>query len=103
MLGEGPTAISMKALVQEKKSLVLTLVMQRQNFACVCITIVINKEVYKFKADKKKINFLTQFCPRTISDKFNSVESRKKSFKGNEYEYSVNYNATDKSDFLIMQ
>ena len=34
--------ILIKALVEQRKSLVLTLVKQRENFAWVCITIVIN-------------------------------------------------------------
>ena len=34
------------------------------------------KGIYKFKADNKNINFSTQFCLGSISEKFDAVESR---------------------------
>ena len=48
------------------------------------------KEIYKFKADDKNVNFPTQFC---ISNKLNYVESENVSFKRNVYDFSVDYNA----------
>ena len=51
----------------QDKSLVLTLVNHKQNFAWVCITMVIlvicllTEKKYKFKADDKNVNFPTWF------------------------------------------
>ena len=40
--------------------------------------IVINeKEICKFQADNKKVNFPTQFCLGSLSNKFDSVDSGK--------------------------
>ena len=55
------------------------------------------KEIYKFKADNKNVNFPTQFCLASISNKF---ESEELSFKGNVFDFSVDYDAIDISDIL---
>ena len=34
------------------------------------------KEIFKFKADNKNVNFPTQFCLRSISNVFSDTESR---------------------------
>ena len=47
------------------------------------------KEILKFKADNKNINFSTQFCLRSISNGFDAIESREVSLKGNVYDFSV--------------
>ena len=54
------------------------------------------KEIFRFKADNKNVNFPTQFCLVTISNKFGYINSR----KFNLYDFSVDYNAIDKSDIL---
>ena len=44
------------------------------------------KEIYKFKADNKIVNFRTQFCLGSLSNKF---ESEELSFKRNIFDFSV--------------
>ena len=43
------------------------------------------KEIYKFKADNKNVNFPTQFCLGSISNKFDPNEYREVSLEGNLY------------------
>ena len=52
------------------------------------------KEIFKFKADNKNVNFLTQFCLGSISYTFSVNES----LNGDVNDFSVNYNSIDKSD-----
>ena len=61
------------------------------------------KKKYKFTVDNKHVDFPTQFCLRSISNKFDAFESRQISLKENVYDFSVDYNATDKSDLLHIQ
>ena len=56
------------------------------------------KEIYKFKANNKNINFPTQFCLVSMPEKRDVVELKKVSLKGNVHVFSVDYNAIDKSD-----
>ena len=70
----------MDALVQQRKSLVLTSSRQRQSCVSVHITMVIivfllvnRKEIYNFKAHNETINFPTQFCLENISNGFDLV------------------------------
>ena len=58
------------------------------------------KEITKFKADNKTVNFPTQFYLRNISDRFSAIESREVSLKRNMYDFSVDYSSIDKSDIL---
>ena len=58
------------------------------------------KEIFKFKADNGNVNFQTQFCLGSLSNKLNYVESKKVSLKENEYDFSVDCNAIDKSVIL---
>ena len=58
------------------------------------------KEIIKFKADNKNGNFPTRFCLGSKSDGFNATESREVSLNGKVYDFSVDYNSTDKSDIL---
>ena len=58
------------------------------------------KKIFKFKADNKNVNFATQFCLGSISTGFGTTESREVSLKGNVYDFSIDYNAVDKSDIL---
>ena len=41
------------------------------------------KEIIKFKADNKNVNFPTRFCLVSISDGFSATESREVSLNGN--------------------
>ena len=58
------------------------------------------KEIIKFKADNKNVNFPTQFCLGTTSDGFSATQSREVSLNGNVYDFSVYYNSIDKFDIL---
>ena len=56
------------------------------------------KEIFKFKADIKNVNFLTLFCLGSISNGFSATESREVSLNGNICDFSIDYNSIDKSD-----
>ena len=58
------------------------------------------KQIFKFKADNKNVNFPTQFCFGSISNGFSATESEEVSLNENVYDFSVNFNSTDKSDIL---
>ena len=58
------------------------------------------KGIFKFKTDKKNVNFPTQFCLGGISNGFSAGESREVSLNGNVYDFSVDYNSINKSDLL---
>ena len=58
------------------------------------------KEIIKFKAGNKNVNFPTRFCLGSISNGFSATESREVSLNGNVYDFSVDYNSIDKSDIL---
>ena len=66
-----------------------------------CYLLFNGKEIFKFKADNNNINFPTKFCLESISNEFGAyylMESREVSFKEYVGHFSVDYNATDKSD-----
>ena len=74
---------------------------QNQNFAWVCITMVIRvKKIYKFKTNNSIVNFPAPFCLGRISKRFDYVEVREMSLKGVLYDLSVDYDAIDKSNIL---
>ena len=58
------------------------------------------KEIFKFKADNKNINFPTQFYLGTTSNGFSATESREVSLNKNVYDFSVDHNSIYKSDIL---
>ena len=58
------------------------------------------KEIYKFKASNKNVNFPYQFCLASMSNKFDNVNSKEVSLKGNVYDFSVDYDCIDKSNIL---
>ena len=64
------------------------------------IVVVNEKEIFKFKADNKSVNFPTQFYLGSISNWFSATESREVSLDGNVYNFSVDYNSIDKSNIL---
>ena len=57
------------------------------------------KEILKFKPDNKNVNFPTQFCLGSISSGFSATNSREESLKGNVFDFPVDYNSFDKSDY----
>ena len=98
MLGEGPTyGINGKKFsinfTKAKRKFCLSLHYNDDN----SYLLVDEKEVFKFKADNKNINFLTRFCSGSISDGFDANESREVSLKGDDYDFPVDFNAVDKS------
>ena len=58
------------------------------------------REILKFKANNKNVNFPTQFCLRIISSGFRASQSTEVSLSGNVYDFSVDYSSTDKCDVL---
>ena len=58
------------------------------------------KEIFKFKAENKNVNFPAQFCLGIISNGFSATESREVSLNGNAYDFSVDHNSIDKSDII---
>ena len=61
---------------------------------------------YDWDCSNKNVNFATQFCLGSISNKFNYVDAEEISLKGNVYDFSVDYNSIDKSDihkYLMVQ
>ena len=58
------------------------------------------KEIFKFKADNKNLNFPTQFYLESITNGFTVTDFRKVSLNGNVLDFSVNYNSIDRSDIL---
>ena len=83
MLGEGPDDITGSVCTTEKKS-VLTLVNQRQDFACVSIIMVIivtcllmGNKSKSLKLIKKNFNFPTRFCLGIISETIDAAELQK--------------------------
>ena len=60
------------------------------------------KEIFKFKANKRNVNFPTQFCLGSISDWFDTNESWKVFLKGIAYDFSFDYNSIDKCDILTL-
>ena len=61
------------------------------------------KETYKFKADNKNVDFPTQLCLGSISNKFGPIDSREVVLEGNLYNFSVDYNTIDNSYILNFQ
>ena len=53
------------------------------------------KEIFKFKAGNKNVNFSNQFCLG-----FSVTESREVSLNGNMYDFTLSYNFIDKYDIL---
>ena len=58
------------------------------------------KEIFRFKANNKNVNFSTWFGLRSISDGFSASEFREVSLNGNMCDFSGDYNSIDKSDIL---
>ena len=58
------------------------------------------KEIFKFKAGNKDINFPTQFCLGNMSNRFSATELGGASLNGNIFDFSIDYNSIDKSDLL---
>ena len=88
----------MKNLIHQRKNLVLILVKQPKfclsfhynaDNSCLFVN---GKEIFKFKADNKTVNFPT--------NRLNATESREVSLNENVFDFSVDYNSIDKSNIL---
>ena len=64
---------------------------------------VMEKKSLNLKPTIKMFNFLTQFCLRSISNRFSATESREASLNENVYGFSVDYHSIDKSHILNTQ
>ena len=100
----------MEDLVNQRKSFVLFLVKQTQNFAWVYILMLIivtcllmEEKSLSLKLTIENANFPTQFCLGSIYNGFNFIESREVCLNGNVYHFSVDYNFIDRSDILNIQ
>ena len=90
MLGEGPTYGINGSFGAPEKKFSINVSKAKPKF---CLSLhykhdnsylfVNGKEIYKFKADRKNVNFPTQFCLGSISNGFGAAESREVSLKGN--------------------
>ena len=90
-----------------RKRLALILVKQIQTFPWVLhynadhsYLFVNGKEISKFKAENKNVNFPTQFCLRSISNGFSASDSRGVSLNGIVYDVSVDYYFIVKANIL---
>ena len=57
------------------------------------------KEIFKFKAINKNVNFSAQFYLENISNGFSAIESEKVSWNGKVYDL-IDYGYIDKSGIL---
>ena len=60
----------------------------------------VNGKKSKFQAINKKFYFLSQFCFQSVFNKFDYVESKEVSLKGNVYDFSVHYDVIVESYIL---
>ena len=58
------------------------------------------KEIFKFKADNKNVNFPARFCLGSISIRFSTTEFREVPLNGSVYDFSVDYKSIGKSGIL---
>ena len=58
------------------------------------------KEITKFKAKNKNVNFPTRFCLESISDGFSATESKEVSLNGNISDFSFDYISINKYNIL---
>ena len=74
MVGEGPTYGINRSFGPPEKKFSINFSKAKTKCSWVCITVVI-KEIYMFKDDNKNVNFLTQLCLESISDKIAGVDN----------------------------
>ena len=58
------------------------------------------KEIYKFKANNKNVDFPTQFCLGSITNKFRGIDFWKVFLEESVYDFLVDYYAIEKYDIL---
>ena len=57
--------------------------------------------MFKFKADNKNVNFVTQFCLESIFNGFGASESRQVFLNGNVHDFLVGYNLLMNLTYLM--
>ena len=92
----------MKASVNQRKKLVLICLSLHYN-GDNSYLFVNGKEIIKFKADNKIVNFPIWFCLGRLSDGFSANNSGEVSLNGNVYDFSVDYTSIDISDIFNTQ
>ena len=95
MLGEGPTYGINWSFGSPEKKFSINFIKTKGKF---CWSLQYNadnsylffneKEIFKFKANNKNVNFPTQFCIGSIINGFNANESGEACFNGNVYIFS---------------
>ena len=98
--GEGPTYGINGSFASPEKNFSINFIKGNTKF---CLSLhyyadnsylfVSEKEIFKFKADNKNVNFPTQFCLGSISNWFSASESREVSLNRKVYDFSVDYNS----------
>ena len=98
MLGEGPTPGINGSFGSPEKEFSINISKVRTKF---CLGLhyrhdnsylfANRKEIIKFKASDKTVNFLTQFCLGSIPNGFGATEFREVSLKENVYDFLVDY------------
>ena len=58
------------------------------------------KEIFKFKANNKNVNFPTHFYFESMSNGFSATESTEVSLNENVFDFSVDYNSIGRYDIL---
>ena len=86
----------MKALVHQKKKISINFTIENTKL---CLSVHYNvdnsylfvnrKEIFKFKANNKNVNFPTRCCLPSISDEFSNIECREVFLNGNVYDQSI--------------
>ena len=61
------------------------------------------KRIFKVKANKKKVNFLSHFSLVSISIGFSAADYKKVFLNGNVYDLPLDYNSIDKYDILSIR
>ena len=108
VLGEGPTYMaSMEAFGWQEKKFSINF---SKASAKLCMSLHYNdgngylfvngKEIFRFKAGNKNVNFPTQFSLGSISKGVSTTEFKEVSLNWNVFHFSVSYNSIDKSDIL---
>ena len=106
ILGKGPTQGLGKHSLSAEKMYSINFTKPNTKF---CLSLHYNddsylfvngKEIIKYKANNKNINFPTQFCIGGISDGFSANDSKEVSLNENVYDFLVDYNSIGKSDIL---
>ena len=107
ILGEGPTFGINGSFGSQEKKFSINFTKGNTKF---CLSLHYNadkiylfvngKEIFKFKADDKNVNFPTQFCLGSISNGFSTTKSTEVSLNGNVCDFSVDYSSIDQSNIL---